>query len=247
MGFSRQNYWSRLPCPPLEDLPDPGIKLCNLHLTCTGRRVLSTSATWEVPNTRLLLLSHFSCAWLCVIPQTAAHQAPPSLGFSRQEHWWVAISSSNAWKWKVKVKSLSHVWLSATPDYSLPGSSIHGILQARVLEWVPLPSLKHKAVYPNCTTLPRKRKGSSLEQIIKQWEKEGSPWRRFLDVRGETTLAVWNISDDIIRCVTHRNKHKDGFHRSVCSHFSEIVIKSPSFRFQGIRQGTTERAKVLST
>ena len=25
--------------------------------------------------------------WLCVTPQTAAHQAPPSLGFSRQEHW----------------------------------------------------------------------------------------------------------------------------------------------------------------
>ena len=28
---------------------------------------------------------------------------------------WVAISFSNAWKWKVKVKSLSHFWLSATP------------------------------------------------------------------------------------------------------------------------------------
>ena len=28
---------------------------------------------------------------------------------------WVAISISNAWKWKVKVKSLSHVWLLATP------------------------------------------------------------------------------------------------------------------------------------
>ena len=27
-------------------------------------------------------------------------------------------------------------------DYSLPGSSIHGIFQARVLEWVPLPSLE---------------------------------------------------------------------------------------------------------
>ena len=26
MGFSRQEYWSGLPCPPLEDLPDPGIK-----------------------------------------------------------------------------------------------------------------------------------------------------------------------------------------------------------------------------
>ena len=28
---------------------------------------------------------------------------------------WVAISFSNAWKWKVKVKLLSHVWLLATP------------------------------------------------------------------------------------------------------------------------------------
>ena len=28
---------------------------------------------------------------------------------------WVAISFSNAWKWKVKVKSLSRVWLPATP------------------------------------------------------------------------------------------------------------------------------------
>ena len=28
---------------------------------------------------------------------------------------WVAISFSNAWKWKVKVKSLSHVWLFTTP------------------------------------------------------------------------------------------------------------------------------------
>ena len=35
----------------------------------------------------LLLLSHFSCVRLCVTPQMAAHQAPPSLGFSRQEHW----------------------------------------------------------------------------------------------------------------------------------------------------------------
>ena len=26
MGFSRQEYWSRLPCPPPRDLPDPGIK-----------------------------------------------------------------------------------------------------------------------------------------------------------------------------------------------------------------------------
>ena len=35
----------------------------------------------------LLLLSRFSHVRLCVTPETAAHQAPPSLGFSRQKHW----------------------------------------------------------------------------------------------------------------------------------------------------------------
>ena len=35
----------------------------------------------------LLLLSHFSCVWLCLTPWTAAHQAPLSTGFSRQEYW----------------------------------------------------------------------------------------------------------------------------------------------------------------
>ena len=35
----------------------------------------------------LLLLRCFSRVRLCATPQTAAHQAPPSLGFSRQEFW----------------------------------------------------------------------------------------------------------------------------------------------------------------
>ena len=35
----------------------------------------------------LLLLSRFSCVQLCATPEMAAHQAPPSLGFSRQEYW----------------------------------------------------------------------------------------------------------------------------------------------------------------
>ena len=37
--------------------------------------------------TVLLLLSRFSHVRLCATPWTAAHQAPPALGFSRQEHW----------------------------------------------------------------------------------------------------------------------------------------------------------------
>ena len=50
---------------------------------------------------------------------------------------WVAISFSIAWKWKVKVKSLSRVWLFEIPwtEWGLLGSSAHGIFQARVLEW----------------------------------------------------------------------------------------------------------------
>ena len=35
----------------------------------------------------LLLLSHFSRVRLCATPEAAAHEAPLSLGFSRQEHW----------------------------------------------------------------------------------------------------------------------------------------------------------------
>ena len=35
----------------------------------------------------LLLLSRFSRVRLCATPEMTAHQAPPSLGFSRQEHW----------------------------------------------------------------------------------------------------------------------------------------------------------------
>ena len=35
----------------------------------------------------MLLLSRFSRVQLCATPQTVAHQAPPSLGFSRQEYW----------------------------------------------------------------------------------------------------------------------------------------------------------------
>ena len=45
---------------------------------------------------------------------------------------WVAISFSNAWKWKVKVKSLSRDPMDCSP----PGSSVHGIFQAIVLEWI---------------------------------------------------------------------------------------------------------------
>ena len=45
----------------------------------------STEPPWKA--LLLLLLSHFSRVQLCATPETAAHQAPPSLGFSRQGYW----------------------------------------------------------------------------------------------------------------------------------------------------------------
>ena len=64
----------------------------------------------------LLLLSHFSRVRLCVTPWTEAHQASPSLGFSRQEHWsGLPFPSPMYESEKVKVKSLSRVRLLATP------------------------------------------------------------------------------------------------------------------------------------
>ena len=60
----------------------------------------------------MLLLSHFSRVRLCATPQTAAHQAPPSLGFSRQEHWSglpfpSPMQESEKWKWSRSVVSES--------------------------------------------------------------------------------------------------------------------------------------------
>ena len=47
MGFSRQAYWSGLPCPPPGDLPDPGIESTFLMPSALTGRFLTTGATWE--------------------------------------------------------------------------------------------------------------------------------------------------------------------------------------------------------
>ena len=49
--------------------------------------VSSQSVCLELLLFQLLLLSRFSRVRLYATPQTAAYQAPPSLGFSSQEHW----------------------------------------------------------------------------------------------------------------------------------------------------------------
>ena len=82
----------------------------------------------------LLLLSRFSCIWLCVTPQTAAHQALPSLGFSRQEHrsglpFPSPTHESEKWKWSRSVVSDSSRPHGLQPtrllcSWDFPGKSI---------------------------------------------------------------------------------------------------------------------------
>ena len=50
MGFSRQEYWSRLPFPSLWDLPDSGIKPMSLISPALARGFFTPSATWEAPQ-----------------------------------------------------------------------------------------------------------------------------------------------------------------------------------------------------
>ena len=89
----------------------------------------------------LLLLSCFSRVWLYATPQTTAHQALPRILQARTLEW-VAISFSNAWKWKVKVKLLSRVQLFVTlwtAAYQAPLSM--GFARQEYWSGLPLPSL----------------------------------------------------------------------------------------------------------
>ena len=78
-----------------------------------------------------------------------------------------AISFSNAWKWKVKVKLLSRVLTLSDPmDCSLPGSSVHGIFQARVLEWGAIAF----SVFPLYSQLILLYLGASLNFLLESFQ-----------------------------------------------------------------------------
>ena len=59
MEFSRQEYWSELPCPSPRDLPDLGIKLVSLMSPALADRFFPTNTTWQA-LLLLLMLSRFS-------------------------------------------------------------------------------------------------------------------------------------------------------------------------------------------
>ena len=75
-----------------------------------GLKWLRKPSPCEHQSGLLLLLNHFSRVRLCATPWMAAHQAPLSLGFSRQEHWSglpfpSPMHESEKWKWSRSVVS----------------------------------------------------------------------------------------------------------------------------------------------
>ena len=53
MGFSWQEYWSELPCPPPGDLPNPGIELVSLTSPALAGEFFTTSVIWETHSLSL--------------------------------------------------------------------------------------------------------------------------------------------------------------------------------------------------
>ena len=143
--WRRCSLHSKRALPPrLMDNPDTGSTGHILKQTVLHPTVLERTLTLTIPVfiMLLLLLSCFRRVRPCATPEMAAHQAPPSLGFSKQEHrsglpFPSPVHESEKWKW-----SLSRVRLLATPwtaAHQAPPSM--GFSRQEYWSGVPLPSL----------------------------------------------------------------------------------------------------------
>ena len=104
--IQRTNQKAKQPCGGVSEETGPQARTFSTQLSPPP-----TQQVWTAFHSPLLLLlSHFSRVQLCETPWTAAHQAPPSLGFSRQEHWSrlpfpSPMHESEKWKWSRSVVS----------------------------------------------------------------------------------------------------------------------------------------------
>ena len=105
------------------------------YVTCIGRLVLRALRSPHLA-TAAAAKSLQSCPTLCNPIDVSPPGSPVPGILQARTLEWVAISFSNAGKWKSESEvAQSCTTLSDPMDCSLPGSSIHGIFQARVLEW----------------------------------------------------------------------------------------------------------------
>ena len=120
-------------CNPIDSSP-PGSPIPGILQARTLEWVaisFSNAWKWKVKVKSLSRVLPSPTPWI------AAFQAPPSMGFSRQEYWSGVPLPSPKYRSAAAAKSLQSCPTLCDPmDCSLPGYSIHGILQARTLEWV---------------------------------------------------------------------------------------------------------------
>ena len=120
-----------------------------------------------------LLLSHFSRVWPCATPIHISPWGSPVPGILQTRVLeWVAISFSNAWKWKVKVKSFSHVQLFVTPWTAAHQAPLSmGFSRQKYWSGVPSPSPGAEARAP-IFCLP-----TAKNQLIGKDPDAGKDWR----------------------------------------------------------------------
>ena len=92
VGFSQQEYWSRLSLPPPRDLSDWGIELLSSASPAlqTDSLLLSHQGSCiyiYMKKVKEKKVKSLNCVLLFVTSWTIAYQASPSMGFSRQEYW----------------------------------------------------------------------------------------------------------------------------------------------------------------
>ena len=99
-------------------------------------------------------------------PQMAVHQAPPSLGFSRQEPWSGLPFPSPMRESEV---AESCPTLSDSMDCSLPGSSVHWIFQARLLkrDAIAFSASNYLVVFKSYNLMFGRFQGHEMEQVLK--------------------------------------------------------------------------------
>ena len=115
------------------------------HISCMAGWFFTVWATWEAQHGHAAAAaakSLQSCPTLCdpIDGSPPGSPVPEILQVRTLE--WVAMSFSNAWKWKVKVKSLSRVRLFTTPwTAAYQASPSMGFSRQQYWRGVPLPSL----------------------------------------------------------------------------------------------------------
>ena len=127
------------------DLPNTGIEPPSLRPAALASKFFTTSATWETKTDAAAAAAKSlqPCRTLCD-PIDGSPPGTPVPGILQARTLeWVAISFSKAWKWKLKVKSLSCVRLLAIPwtaaHQALPSM---GFSRQEYWSGVPLPSPK---------------------------------------------------------------------------------------------------------